>query len=126
MDKQISTVAEKITLNFQRCWKIDELTEVVNLSKSQLEDLFKQEKKISPIQFIRNLRFEKAKELLETTFLTIKEISFEVGMNCQSHFVRDFKQKYGLTPTQYRKNFHEKNETANKSDESPINRTFRQ
>jgi transcriptional regulator GlxA family with amidase domain len=126
MDKRISTTITQISLNLQKCWKIDELAGKVNLSNSQFEELFKQETLLSPIQFVRNLRFEKAKELLETTFLTVKEISFEVGINDQSHFVRDFKQKYRLTPTEYRKIFDVKPKTANKSEESPINRTFRQ
>jgi two-component system, response regulator YesN len=110
MDKRISIIVENVSLNFQKCWKLKELGKIVNLSTSQFEKLFKQEKQMSPIQFVKYLRFEKAKELLETTFLTVKEIGFEVGINCQSHFVRDFKQKYGSTPTEYRKNFDVKNQ----------------
>jgi transcriptional regulator GlxA family with amidase domain len=108
MDKRISTIVEKVSSNFQECWKIDELAGIVNLSNSQFEELFKREKQLSPIQFVKHLRFEKAKSLLETTFLTVKEISFAVGINDQSHFVRDFKLKYGLTPTEYRKSFDPK------------------
>jgi transcriptional regulator GlxA family with amidase domain len=109
MDKRISAIVERISSNFQAGWKIDELAGIVNLSHSQFEELFKQEKQLSPIQFVKHLRFEKAKTLLETTFLTVKEISFAVGINDQSHFVRDFKLKYGLTPTAYRKSFDAKN-----------------
>jgi transcriptional regulator GlxA family with amidase domain len=126
MDKRISTTITQISLNLQKCWKIDELAGKVNLSNSQFEELFKQETLMSPIQFVRHLRFEKAKELLETTFLNIKEIGFKVGINDQSHFVRDFKLKYDSTPTKYRKNFDAKTKSANKPEESPINRTTRQ
>jgi AraC-like DNA-binding protein len=104
-DKRISIIEEKISSNFQRRWKPEELAEIVNLSKSRFEKLFKQELKISPMQFIKHLRLEKAKELLKTTLLTVKEIGFAVGINDQSGFVRDFKKKYGLTPTEYRKSF---------------------
>jgi AraC-like DNA-binding protein len=104
-DKRILIIEEKISSNFQRHWKPEELAGIVNLSKSRFEKLFKQELKISAMQFIKHLRLEKAKELLKTTLLTVKEIGFAVGINDQSGFVRDFKKKYGLTPTEYRKSF---------------------
>jgi AraC family transcriptional regulator, exoenzyme S synthesis regulatory protein ExsA len=106
MDTRIPIIIKVISSNFQKPWKIEELAEIVNLSKSQFEELFRLEMQIPPLQFLKNLRFEKAKILLETTFLTIKEIGFSVGINDQSHFVRDFKKKYGLTPTEYRKSFN--------------------
>jgi transcriptional regulator GlxA family with amidase domain len=105
MDRRISTTVKEISSNVQKCWKINELSENVNLSTSQFEELFKRETQMPPLQFIKQLRFEKAKTLLETTFLTVKEVSFSVGIYDQSHFVRDFKQKYGLSPTEYRKKF---------------------
>jgi AraC-like DNA-binding protein len=104
-DKRISTVKKIISSNFQKCWTIDELAETINLSKSRFKELFKQKTQLSPIQFVRHLRFEKAKELLKTTHLTVKETGFAVGINDQSGFVRDFKKKYGLTPTEYRNKF---------------------
>ena len=48
---------------------------------------------------------EKAKYLLETSFLSVKEITHRVGLNDESHFVRDFKIAYGLSPTLYRIRF---------------------
>jgi transcriptional regulator GlxA family with amidase domain len=116
MDKRISTIVDLLSLNLQKSWKIDELAKIVNLSNSQFEQLFKHEKSASPLQFIKHLRLEKSKELLETTFLTIKEIGFSIGINDQSHFVRDFKKKYGSNPTEYRKNFDTKTKSANESE----------
>jgi AraC-like DNA-binding protein/ATP/maltotriose-dependent transcriptional regulator MalT len=104
-DKQISTVKETISSNFHKSWKVEELAETINLSKSRFKELFKQKTQLSPIQFVRHLRFEKAKELLEKTHLTVKQIGFAVGINDQSHFVRDFKKKYGISPTEYRNKF---------------------
>ncbi|MGH9906870.1 MAG: helix-turn-helix domain-containing protein, partial [Pyrinomonadaceae bacterium] len=40
--------------------------------------------------------------LLETSFLSVKEITHSVGLNDESHFVRDFKAVYGFPPTRYR------------------------
>ena len=45
---------------------------------------------------------QRAKELLETTFLSVKEIRNNIGVNDHSHFIREFKKSYGMTPAQYR------------------------
>ena len=42
---------------------------------------------------------EKARYLLETSLLSVKEITHSVGLNDESHFVRDFKKAYGVPPT---------------------------
>jgi len=63
-----------------------------------------------PIRYLRLLRMERAKDLLESSFLSVKEIAFQDGLNDESHFVRDFKSTYGFSPALYRSNF--KNKTA--------------
>ena len=58
-----------------------------------------------PIKYLRLLRMERAKGLLESSFLSVKEIAFQVGLNDESHFVRDFKSTYGFSPAIYRLQF---------------------
>jgi len=45
---------------------------------------------------------QQAATLLTTTFLSVKEIVRRVGGTDESHFVRDFKRIYGVTPSEYR------------------------
>lgn len=82
------------------------LAHSVNLSVWRLSHIFRSEVGISPIQYLKVLRIEKAKHLLETSFLSVKEITHLVGLNDESHFVRDFKKAYGLSPTPYRLRFN--------------------
>ena len=58
-----------------------------------------------PIRFLRLLRMEKARHLLESSFLSVKEIAYQVGLNDESHFVRDFKSTYGSSPALYRSQY---------------------
>ena len=58
-----------------------------------------------PIRYLRLLRMERAKGLLESSFLSVKEIAYQVGLNDESHFVRDFKSTYGYSPALYRSHF---------------------
>ena len=87
-----------------------ELAQSVNLSVWRLCHVFKADVGMPPIRYLRLLRMERAKNLLESSFLSVKEIAFQVGLNDESHFVRDFKSTYGFSPALYRSHF--KNKTA--------------
>lgn len=86
-------------------FRISEIAVKLNLSTSRLSHLFKQELGFPPGSYSRRLRLARAKGLLETTLLSVKEITVEIGCNDVSHFVRDYKSFYGLTPSQTRAAF---------------------
>jgi transcriptional regulator GlxA family with amidase domain len=81
---------------------IRDVARSVNLSPRRLGQLFKEEIGISPMQFLKNLRMARAQALLQSSFLSIKEVTFQSGFADVSHFVRDFKQCYGVTPSEFR------------------------
>ena len=80
----------------------------VNLSVWRLCHIFKSDVGLPPIRYLRLMRMERAKDLLESSFLSVKEIAFQVGLNDESHFVRDFKSTYGFSPALYRSQFKNK------------------
>lgn len=57
----------------------------------------------SPNEYVRILRMKKAAELLLTTRQNISEISYQVGINDPFYFSRCFKESFGKSPSQYRK-----------------------
>ena len=82
-----------------------EFAQSVNLSVWRLCHIFKSDVGMPPIRYLRQLRMQRAKDLLESSFLSVKEIAFRVGLNDESHFVRDFKSTYGYSPALYRSRF---------------------
>lgn len=108
MDGRIFYLRKKVFDNLQHNWTIPELAQDIDVSVPYLKRLFKTEIGMSPISFLRDLRLEKSRELLEKTFERIHIIGIESGMTDESHFTRDFKKKYGATPTEYRKQYWEK------------------
>ena len=86
-------------------WPAGRLAKFVNLSSSRLHQLFKEETGLPPAKYLRLLRMKHAGELLETSYLSVKEVMAKVGVTDESHFVRDFKKTYGLTPARYRERF---------------------
>jgi transcriptional regulator GlxA family with amidase domain len=105
MDYRIKEILVKIERDISHPLRIPNLAALINVSVSHFEHLFKKEVQICPVKYINNLRLEKARHLLETTNLRVQEIRVQVGAMNEAHFLHDFKQKYGATPKNYRKNF---------------------
>src|SRR5882724_9585079 len=78
------------------------LSRSVNLSPSRLRQLFKLDTGRSPLQYLKELRVQHAEGLLRSTFLSVKEVAFVSGLKDISHFVRDFKKRHGVTPSEFR------------------------
>ena len=77
-----------------------------NLHVNYVTTLFREQTGISLLTYIQKVRLEKAKELLETTDLTLEEISVRIGCINGVAVVRLFKKHENITPTAYRKSLH--------------------
>jgi AraC family transcriptional regulator of arabinose operon len=102
MDRRIELAIATLENDTSRAWDTDTLATLVNLSPSRFRHLFKQETGTSPRQYLRELRLRKAEVLLATTFLSIKEIAEAIGLVSVTHFMKDFKERHGMTPRVYR------------------------
>ena len=107
MDYRIEKVLASIENDVSKTLTVKNLAESVNLSVSHFQHLFKREVGKSVSQYVRDLRLEKARQLLEESHLRVKEIQVKVGAISKTHFLRDFKKDFGVTHSQYRKNYHE-------------------
>ncbi len=79
---------------------VELLSSKIFLSRSQLYRKIKTLTGVSVNEFIRNVRLEKAKQLIEQGNNNINEISFKVGFTSPSYFAKCYKVKYGHLPTQ--------------------------
>ena len=102
MDQRVEYVASFIRSNYSRKLSLTEMAETVHLSPWRLCHLFQEAMGTSPQRFLTKVRLEKARKLLATEFLTVKEVMNRVGMSDASSFARSFKAAYGLTPARYR------------------------
>jgi two-component system response regulator YesN len=83
---------------------LSEISNHIGLSIGHLNYLFKSEAKITINQAIINKRLEWACRYLKQTDRQIKDIATLVGYNDVNYFYLQFKKKYGITPSEYRKN----------------------
>lgn len=79
------------------------LCRAAKLSNTQVNRKLKALTGRTPSQFIRVIRLERAKELLQTTDLNISEIAYDVGFNDPNYFSRTFLEEFGYPPSDERK-----------------------
>ena len=102
IDHRVKMVIRFIEANGDRQLSLNEVAQSINVSPWHLCRLFKMGTGTSVNQYLLGLRMQKAKELLETTCLRVKEIMNQVGIRDESHFARTFKKLYRVSPSQYR------------------------
>jgi len=84
---------------------------MLDIYASTLQHLFTKELGISITAYSMELRLQQARTLLVSTFKSIKEVRNEAGIPDGPNFVRHFKSRYLMSPSDYRKTFR------NRSDE---------
>jgi AraC-like DNA-binding protein len=84
---------------------ISSIAETVGISRKYLFAIFKLEISQSPQNYLINYRIEKACELLKDKKISIANVSFSVGYKDQFVFSKVFKQKMGISPSQWRNCF---------------------
>lgn len=102
-NKQLQPAIDYLYQNKNELVTLKKLAHLTNLSQSHLSRPLREELGESFRSAYVKLKISWAKELLETTSLSINEISDELGYIEPSYFVRLFKQKVGYTPLNYRK-----------------------
>jgi AraC-like DNA-binding protein len=83
-------------------FSIEDLGEALYLSRSQLHRKIKALTGKSTTLFIRSIRLQKARVLLESTDLSISEIAYRVGFKSPTYFSQIFKKEVGSSPVQFR------------------------
>lgn len=79
------------------------LAEMAGMSEVYFRRLFQQMYRMSPLQYIKQLRLSRAIELLESDMYPMHEVAHRVGYQSEYYFCREFKRITGLSPTKFKK-----------------------
>jgi signal transduction histidine kinase/DNA-binding response OmpR family regulator len=82
-------------------FNVEALTQDVGISRAQLHRKMKELTGISTSDFIRNLRLERAAQLIRENKINVTQVAYDVGFSNQSHFSTVFRRHFGMTPTEY-------------------------
>lgn len=97
-------VAEYINKNYTSKITLDILMCKFRCCKSTITKAFRAEYKMSVLNYLTQVRLNKAIELMQTGEMSLKEISRECGFSDQNYFSRVFFAAYKLSPTDYKRN----------------------
>jgi len=101
LDPRIRKVDGLMQRNLHLKLGLREMAAAIALSPSRFSHLFKAQTGVSPAQYLKSLRLEKARDLLGGSHLSIKEVAAQVGLE-PNRFCRNFRGVYGVRPLQYR------------------------
>lgn len=81
---------------------IADVAAAMNMSRSSLFQKCRDKLKMTPLEYLKELRFRKAAEMLQEGSHSISQIAWATGFNDSHYFSRAFKQRFGKTPSEYR------------------------
>lgn len=87
----------------QSSWNVSEISEQLNISSSHFQRMYKAVFGITCKDDVIAARLAKAKKLLQNTDLRVQEIAYACGYSDSGHFMKQFKEKIGVSALQYRK-----------------------
>lgn len=102
-DRYVSRAVEIISVSYAERVRIAEVADKLGINRSYLSSIFKRKMRMSPQEFLINLRLEKAAQMLRETKEPIGAIAAAVGYTDALAFSKAFKQKYDETPSDFRR-----------------------
>jgi len=100
-DRFITSALDLVERNISKIdFSVEEMSHALHMSRAGLYKKIYALTGKTPIEFVRDIRLQKAARLLENTNLTISEIAYEVGFNPKS-FTKNFKSFYKMPPSEY-------------------------
>lgn len=105
-DEQIKAAQDFIEKNYQEKITVDQLADMLALSRRNLERRFKKATANSIVEYIQRVKIEAAKLSLETSRENVNEVMYNVGYSDPKAFRTTFKRITGLSPLQYRSKYN--------------------
>jgi len=102
MDPRIERAVTFIEENLSSTLRVGQLACQTGVSRSRFQHLIRQETGRSFQALVREIRLNRAKELLANKDLQLKAIASMVGYKYPANFTRDFRRRFGDTPSRYR------------------------
>lgn len=99
VESAAALINEKITQRFT----VGEIAACVNVSQSYLSVLFKRHKKLTLIEYINSIRLDRCKDLIREGQYSITKISEMMGYSSVHYMSRQFKNNFGVSPSEYAK-----------------------
>ena len=95
-----------ILTNFRSSITLNDVAAFTGFTPTYFSEIFKKQTGTTFKSYLQHTRLEYARKLILFSTMSIQQICHESGFNDYNNFIRKFKQKYGNSPTQYKKNYN--------------------
>lgn len=96
---KIKTIVEEY--HTESRFDLEEFSSAMNMTQDQLRRKLKAVTGLTPIEFIRKYRLQKAAQMIRKKSGTVSEIAFRVGFESPSYFTRVFQEEFGVKPSEF-------------------------
>lgn len=107
-ERVISSITRYMQEHLSEEISLSVLADIFHLNPQYISQLFKNEIGVGFLAYLTNIRIEKAKKLLLSTSLSVTEIAEHTGYSDYRVFTKVFKKTEGITPSQFRRKFLER------------------
>lgn len=99
----IRRAQQYVSVHVREKLSVPALARMVDVSPSYLTALFHKNLQISPAEYIRRIKLQESKQMIRENSMTFTEIAAALQYSTVHHFSRQFKEKFGITPSEYAK-----------------------
>lgn len=105
--KEIIEIVENGMVDME--FNIDAVAESIGMGRTTFYKKFKSLTNLAPVEFVRDMRLKRSRQLLDANGQNISEVAYAVGFNSAKYFSTCFKEEYGMSPSEYLKSKSLKN-----------------
>lgn len=105
-DPRLSSVVEAILDHPEQSYTVEVLAELAAMSRATFVRHFEKCFARTPMDYLRDVRLRRAAQLLRTSSMPVDGVAGKVGYASRSHFSRAFNDQFGLSPAEFRKQYH--------------------
>ncbi len=102
-DEKLKEIMRYVQEHLTEPMRVEDLAGAAHVSKRVCFRLFQEKLHVSPVEYIRSLRFQEACRLLAATKEPITQVGYACGLGSASYFGQVFRQRFGCTPAEYRR-----------------------
>ena len=102
-DEKLKEIMRYVQEHLTEPMHVEDLAGAVHVSKRVCFRLFQEKLHVSPVEYIRSLRFQEACRLLAASKEPITQVGYACGLGSASYFGQVFRQRFGCTPAEYRR-----------------------
>jgi transcriptional regulator GlxA family with amidase domain len=106
---RLNDALQLMEANIEEPLATDEIAALAGISRRQLERLFRQYLNAMPAKYYLNLRLSKARTQLQRSSQSVVQISLACGFASAAHFSNAYRERFGVTPREDRRNWIERN-----------------